>query len=396
MDRGNYEGTYAQAEVTGEGPFDYREMGARKDAALSGVDKNLCYPNISDINLGVMPGEPLVYRKGIKSETRGGAQRLHVFSSFNGSWFGRFETSELHRRTLGYAGCSKTQINYGEAQGGSYQTQTGLSWIKTGESAFNQNTGNEVIVAGDLVMLDMPPRNRIEWPLSGTGSKFVSPNNPSGGTPNGKFLMVTRPFNPMDFRGPLETYSALFNQSKTSSAVGGVRDISFAEFYKRTPNYPHTDLSCAQKGACSLLYGIFGIFMTVTEVLKPKNNEIPEIMESLFKDVKDPVVWECVNACLQENAFTSTAATNAKAVLNGISTKSIQSIESTLQSNARGLTTKDLTKLMCHDAIQNLFGANAEMAYEQNRWILGRAEKNSGPGQKLVVNVGAFSRPSSY
>lgn len=407
MDRGNYEGTYAQAEVTGEGPFDYREMGARKDSALSGIDKNACYPNVSDINLGVMPGEPLVYRKGIKTETRSGGQRLHVFSSFNGAWFGRYKTPENYRRKLGYAGCSKTQINYGDAPGGARQSQTGLAWIKTGETAFNQNTGNEVIVAGDLVYLDLPSFSRVDWPLSGTGSKFVSPNNPSGGTPNGKFLMVTRPFKPTDFRGPLETYSAMLNFNKTADAIGGIKNVSFADFKKQLPEFPHTELSCAQQGASALLFAIFGIYLNVHRTLKNSaaadaiqqdTSEVVKQLEDLglFTQNRNPVLQECVNACLLENAFSQGDRTKVLTDLEGMAPDKSTSAIASLMKNGSAATGPEMAKLMCHDALQDLLGANAEMAHEQNRWILGRAEKNSAPGQKLVVNVGAFTRPSSY
>jgi hypothetical protein len=145
------------------------------------------------------------------------------------------------------------------------------------------------------------------------------------------------------------------------------------------------------------VFGIFGIYFTVDAVLKSvTTNEKDLALGTLFSEGRSQLLLDCVNACLQENAFTSTAVTKAKGVLNNYSPKTIQSIESNLQSNPMNVNNGEMTKLMCHDAIQNLFGANAEMAYEQNRWILGRAEKNSGPGQKLVVNVGAFNRPSSY
>lgn len=406
MNSGNYEGTYSQSEVTGEGAFDYREMAARKDAALTGIDKNQCYPNVTDINLGVSPGEPLVYRLGVKGETRSGAQRLAVFSSFNGRWFGRYKTKELNRRTLAYAGCSKTQINYGQAQGGSSQTQTGLSWIKTGESAFNQNSGNECIIAGDLVYLDMPSTSPKDWPLSGSGSTFVSPNNPSGGMPVGKYIMVTRPYNPLDFHSPLETYAALMATTKASD-VPGVSDLSFDEFYQKTPGLPfEKTLSCAQQGSASLLFAIIGIWANVQRTLLAENVDTTDVMEVLvaefkiFDAAREPLARKCIDACLLQNTYGNKNRKDAidalEQIENGNAVLAANANPVQREAFAKARKNEKRMKMLCQDALQNLLGANAEMAYETNRWIIGRATKNSAPGQKLVVNVGAFTRPSSY
>jgi hypothetical protein len=55
----------------------------------------------------------------------------------------------------------------------------------------------------------------------------------------------------------------------------------------------------------------------------------------------------------------------------------------------------DAKKAIISSILPDLFGAFGELAYERNRWVIGRCEETSKPGDPLVVNLGAFAHPCS-
>lgn len=175
-----YSGIMVQSEVTDDGPFDLKEMQGRQAAALRGLDKQGTYPNVVPMNLGVIPGEILLTRKTVRSHRRSGGQKIAVFSSFNGYWHGRYKTKAGNMRTLQFAGISKNLYQMpgaevtGSARGTDYQTDSGISWLSSGAMTANRNTGPHVILAGDLVFLDMPDFAPI---VNQLGNAYPTPNN---------------------------------------------------------------------------------------------------------------------------------------------------------------------------------------------------------------------------
>jgi hypothetical protein len=175
-----YSGIMVQSEVTDDGPFDLKEMQGRQAAAQRGLDKNQTYPNVSPMNLGVIPGEMLVTRKVQRTHRRSGGQKLSVFSSLNGYWWGCYKTKAGNLRHLQFCGIAKNLYQMpgadltGTARGTDYQTDSGISWLSSGATTANRNTGPHVILAGDLVFLDMPDTVPI---VNQLGNAFPTPNN---------------------------------------------------------------------------------------------------------------------------------------------------------------------------------------------------------------------------
>ena len=200
-----YSAIMVQSEVTDDGPFDLKEMQGRQASALRGLDKNTTYPNVTPMNLGIIAGEIVLTRKVQRSHRRSGGQKLAVFSSFNGYWWGRYKTKAGNMRNLQFAGIAKNMYQMpgaemtGTARGADYQTDSGVSWLSSGAMSANRNTGPQVILAGDLVYLDMPDFTPI---VNQLGNAFPTPNNAGkkkqrrggrgGGAPPGGFVFFKK------------------------------------------------------------------------------------------------------------------------------------------------------------------------------------------------------------
>lgn len=400
MDKGNYMPYSTQAEVTDDGPFDKREMDERKEAALRGLDKSKTYPGAVDMNLGVLPSELLVYRKGPRNQSRSGNARVAVFSSFNGKNMSRWKTKDQAKRAHGVAGISHTlyQLDGADvsatAYGKGYQTDSGIVWSHSGKDQMGRNTGSETIFAGDLVYIDFPP-----FPGNLTGAYN---QNPSYGMPKAKLVLETKPFRAGEFHSQLETYSYLFKVSKSG---GGIVDMDISDLYKHQPGRPYEKTaSDCQLAAGSLWFGLFGIWARIQEAiidLRANGAVLPtdshaNIIATLnalgvFKNtINDRASAKtCVDAVLLDHTYGSADRTAAKQIF----------AQSHVALPTNPAKTTDLVTekcaIMCHDALKMIFMAQGEAAAEQNRWILGRALKTSEPGKDLVVDCGSYSRPCS-
>jgi hypothetical protein len=179
-----YSGIMIQSEVTDDGPFDLKEMQGRQAAALRGLDKTSTYPNVSPMNLGVIPGEMVVTRKATRTTRRSGGQKMAVFSSFNGYWWGRYKNKAGNMRVLQFCGIAKNMYQMagaeltGTARGNDYQTDSGIAWLSSGAMSANHNNGPHIIFAGDLVYLDMPDTAPI---VNQLGNAIPTPNNAGKG-----------------------------------------------------------------------------------------------------------------------------------------------------------------------------------------------------------------------
>ncbi len=356
-------GTYAQAEITGDGPFDEKEMRARKDVALRMVDKNNCYPNTSDDNLGTMPGDFLIARMPSRNEPATGGQKLAVFSSFNGFWWGRYTPSknevvrkEAVKRHLLPVGICKTQKNYGSASSagstGGNKTDNYLAWISSGKAQLLRNTGPECIMAGDLVCLDLPPMT----PQRSLNSNVITPYGASGhGMPNGKYVMITKRFCPFDFTDQITYMSLLWSTDSNDLQNPGIADLMTMGNYANMRNVskkmkdPKTkkDYTSSQIAAFMLFFSSFKI-------------------SGLNRDDTFKI-----------RLFGNNAASQAD------------------RNNFNGPGLSEDAKKELNDILPDIFGAFGELAYERNRWVIGRCEETSKPGDPLVVNLGAFAHPCS-
>lgn len=399
MDKGNYMPYSTQAEVTDDGPFDKREMDERKEAALRGLDKSKTYPGAVDMNLGVLPSELLVYRKGPRNQSRSGNARVAVFSSFNGKNMSRWKTKDQAKRAHGVAGISHTlyQLDGADvsatAYGKGYQTDSGIVWSHSGKDQMGRNTGSETIFAGDLVYIDFPP-----FPGNLTGAYN---QNPSYGMPKAKLVLETKPFRAGEFHSQLETYSYLFKVSKSG---GGIVDMDISDLYKHQPGRPYEKTaSDCQLAAGSLWFGLFGIWASIQEAIQRQGYVLTNATGGAVN-----TTLVLTNLGVFSNTLTTRA--NAKACLDAVF------LEHTYGSADRTLAKQTFVgshaplptnpakqvddvnvkcAIACHDALKMIFMAQGEAAAEQNRWILGRALKTSEPGKDLVVDCGSYSRPCS-
>lgn len=360
-------GTYAQAEITGDGPFDEKEMRARKDVALRMVDKDKCYPNTSDDNLGTMPGDFLIARMPSRNEPATGGQKLAVFSSFNGFWWGRYTSSqheavrkEAVKRHLLPVGICKTQKNYGSASSagstGGNKTDNYLAWISSGKAQLLRNTGPECIMAGDLVCLDLPPMT----PQRSLNSNVITPYGASGhGMPNGKYVMITKRFCPFDFTDQITYMSLLWSTRSDDPQNPGIADLIDnieVEYKNMKDPKKKKDYTSSQIAAFMLLKSIFSLSSFV------------KILESKLEDYKEKMGFAIFFGLNHANR------SQREFFINNIDKKD---------------------QKFHTDCLPDLFGAFGELAYERNRWVIGRCEETSKPGDPLVVNLGAFAHPCS-
>lgn len=86
-------------------------MMIRKQRIQRNEHVNDSYPNADDQNLGCVPGDILVYRRGLRNTTRSGAHTVAVFSSLNGEWYGRYASKDGWKRDHAIAGVCKTLYN---------------------------------------------------------------------------------------------------------------------------------------------------------------------------------------------------------------------------------------------------------------------------------------------
>lgn len=281
---GGYTRLDSQAETTGKGPFDLRNVLARKQMAARGENQSKCYPNADDINLGTIPGEFLVYKRALRNTSRSGARSVAVFSSFNGFWWGRYECTDAIKRDYAIAGVCKTLYNLpgapstASARGSDYQTDSGIAWLESGSISASRNTGTETIRAGQLVMLDLPPTSKQ---LSGSGSFFLSPNNPNGGMPLGKYVLVTRPFHAEDQVGHLMTISGLLRRSHSQQTSPGILNVPFADMHFANHRPGSSILSDNAKEAGTCYDYTYGVFFTVFEELLNKALTTPDLVTAL-------------------------------------------------------------------------------------------------------------------
>jgi hypothetical protein len=315
-------------------------------------------------------------------------------------------------RDLGFAGISKTLYTLpGESStNGDYQTYSGIAWLESGSVSIGRNTGNEVIPAGALVYLCMPPlqspmRNR-ELP---SGHSHISPNNAGSGMPTGKYVMMTKPFDPFDYSAQLQTCSALFLTSSAADHNPGILDMSFESLYTSGPRVKRN--SDAQQAAGALWFGIFGIFFGVLEelMLSPAANAIlmtrgtPRVRELTLPlmdimgvmktryDEKE-LALKCVHNVLLHDVHGSTNRTVALNVFKERNNTVFMADGKTLKTTA----SDDVRYArMRRDALTNIMGCEGNMAYERNRWVIGRAMHTAYPKQTLDIVIGDHNRPLS-
>lgn len=402
MDQGNYMPFSTQAEITDDGPFDRREIDERKEAALRGLDKSKTYPGAVDMNMGILPNELLLYRKGPRNQTRSGNARVAVFSSFNGKNMSRWKTIDQAKRSHGVAGISHSlyQLDGADvsatAYGKGYQTDSGIVWSHSGKDQMGRNTGNETIFAGDLVYIDFPP-----FPKDMDGAYN---QNPSYGMPKGKLVLVTKPFRAGEFHMQLETYNALFS---TSKEAGGLINMDFSDMYKHMPGRPYEKWnSDCQQASASLWFGLFGIWAGIQNAINNidgGNYQVGDHDQILATLTGLGVFATNTNArlnakrCLDEvflkHTFTQSARQSALTRFNTV--HNIAQLPRVPTSQLEDTDNAKKCAIMCHDALKMIFAAQGEAAAEQNRWVLGRALRTSEVGKDLVVDSGAHSRPCS-
>lgn len=420
MNNAGYSRLDSQNEITGSGPFDLKHIQQRKHNAGKGLTTK-SYPNPQNVNLGVMPGEILLYRKANATmATKSGAQKLAVFSSLNGWTWAPAKTIALAKRFLGFAGISKTLYTMpGEsAMNGDYQTDTGLAWLGSGSISVERNTGPCVIPAGSLVYIDLPslsPAMTNNRALPGS-SAHISPNNAGYGMANGKYVAVTKPFTPYESCSHLMSYSALFLTSKDSDYNPGTLDMPFEDLYMTSSRIKrNTD---AQQAAGALWFGVFGIFFGVLEELVQKNpqlildltanannnntvagrqNALRTLMRSMGVMASGPVNKEVAIKCMNNVMLHDTHSEMSRRLAqNAFKDRNISAFVNNSSTMLKDSTVDDVRYAkMRRDALTNIFVAEADAANETNRWIIGRAMHTSYPGNTLDINVGDHSRPLS-
>ena len=395
MKQPGYSGVTIQNEQTGSGPFDIKHIRQRQAHQSRGTASKTSYPNPTNENLNVLPGEIVIYRKSNAAmTTKHGSKKLAVFSSLNGYNYTNFIVSDLAMRQLGFAGISKTLYTLpGESQtNGTYQTDSGLAWLESGLITIRSNTGTKVINAGDLVCLKLPPPNTYH---------NLSPNTAGHGMAKGKYVMMTMPVDPFDFTAQLQTYSVLLLTSKSAKYTPGIVDMKLSDLYK--PANISKVNSNAQKAAAALFYGIIGIYFSVDEVIKENLGTSKETKELLLDSAvsatrtqKDLAI-RCVQQVLLHNVHSSTTR---QKLISDLQTKYGNTFDKgrlkPIGKSDLGDTLELQKMYLMKDALTNLFGAIGDASYEKNRWVIGKAQAQSHVGQALDINIGDFSRPMTF
>jgi hypothetical protein len=422
--KGGYTRLDSQAETTGKGPFDLRAIMIRKQMfqRSEGVDKS--YPNPDDVNLGCAPGEFLMFRKGLRTTSRSGARSIAVFSSLNGEWWGRYQTLDGWKRDHGIAGVNKTLYNLpgapstATASGSDYQTDSGLAWLESGSISASRNTGSETIEAGDLVVLDLPPTQNV---LSGTGSFYMSPNNPNGGMPLGKYVMVTRPYRAEDQLGHLMTISALLRRSHTLTPMPGVLGLSFnkAHFEHEPGRTGNSILNDSAQEAITCFHFSWGLFFAVFQELlsaaRDNSNNVADLLTAVMNAENDNaqhaalvnlfegIGVDNLNAStsnsnvsirvfeyvfLQHNALVSTRNKMMKKFKD-------RNGEATIKNMRAGNDAKHHYAFLTQSPLQGLYQSFARSAAHNDAYVVGRALSRCGPGETLDILVGCRTRPTN-
>lgn len=378
-----------QSEVTGQGPFDWRVIQARADFNKRNLQRNECYPGVSKENLGILRGEYLLARRHCQNTL---VKNVSVFSSLNGEWWGRHKGMGILKRHYEPIGMAKVDHHY-NTESRDYQNDNFVSWIASGSCKLNRNTGSQIIPAGSLVYLDFPstPLRNIRESKALTKQDVRSPNNPGAGMPNGKFVLVTKPFDPKDFSAQLETYALLFNRSK-GGPQRGISDLKFVDSYLKKDT-----LTSAQSASAALFYGIFGIWAAVHDVLKSKNlhnTPAKTVLENIgiFSRDKSDDAKACVKNVMLQHYGVGYAQIQKK----------FQEDHPAAFKDGKLMTLDEKSTIETQyaylhmDALSNIFGAIGEAAAEENRWIAGKCLEDSAPGKGLKLNIGNWSRPSTF
>jgi len=389
-----YSGIMIQSEVTDDGPFDLKEMEGRQASAQRGLDKINCYPNVNPMNLGVIAGEILVTRKAARAYRRSGGQKQAVFSSLNGYWFGRYKTKAGNMRTLAFAGIAKNMYQLpgadltGAAGATDYQTDSGIAWLSSGAMSANRNTGPHVIMAGDLVFLDMPDFYQIPQNFA-TGTHYT-PNNAVPGAPNGKIVLCTKPVSALTFGNLLEDACRLFSDTKNGN---GIADIRFYELYEKQPNRPNEKLlDDRQQAAAALWFGLWGIYEALRDEAGAANAAAPDY-EAPGTQARATAISAMKRVFC--NHLLSRPDRQTKKQLLQASFLTAFSQDGSLKAPEKNFG--DAAKVHLRiDALDNLMSAIGDMMHEQNRWIIGRALHTSHPGDTLDIEVGSFTRPYTH
>ena len=420
MDNPGYSRLDSQNEITFSGPFDNKHIQQRKHNAAKGLTQKT-YPNPVNANLGVMPGEILIYRKANSTlASKSGAQKLAVFSSFNGYSWAPAKTQQLAKRLLGFAAISKTlyTLDGESSMNGDYQTDSGLAGLESGSISIERNTGPFVIPAGSLVYLELPPMGpRMTDARTFPGpSAHISPNNAGYGMANGKYVMVTKPFSAYESCNHLMSYSALFMTQKDSEYNPGILDMPFEQLHMSSNRVArNTD---AQQAAGALWFGVFGIFFGVLEQLL---HNYPNVLANIFDNqagVSSPdqkqemlvqlmdrmgvmatrrdeksMAQDCINNVMLHDTHS---AMQRIAVENEFKTRNTTAFVNSNTVMLKDSPTNEVRYAkMRRCALNNIFIAEADAAAETNRWVIGRAMHTSYPGKTLDINIGDNSRPLS-
>jgi len=397
IDTPEYTGATPQAEVTGQGPYDQKLMDTRK-ALPSNVNRNECYPPGAEGSLIVLPGEPLLTRR---HEGKHLAKNIAVFSSLNGEWYGRHVTKALFMRHFSPVGVAKVKHNSDSR----YPNKSLISWIQSGSCKIRENTGNKIIPAGSLVCYDFPDlpldkviaRGGVNWKQYG--------GNPGGfGSANGKYTLITKPFDPTDFSAHLTAYAALFKANKKATLNPGIADMSFYEMYQKSSvgNMKND----AQRASGALFYAIFGIWATVERCMERKRaNGNPNVIRGdarqtleklgVFGPTKTQDAYDCVFSVMLQH---SGSMANVRKYTDAFRKAHSQAFKN--EKNLKNITDdKDIDVNLAYleqDALTNLFGAIGDATYEQSRWIAGMCTEDSAPHKGLMVNIGNQSKPTSF
>lgn len=419
MDQAGYTRVDSQNEITGSGPFDLKHIQQRKSNSQRGLTAKT-YPNPLNVNLGVLPGEVLLYRKAQATMmTKSGGQKLAVFSSLNGYTYAPHRTVHLAKRSLGFAGVSKTLYTLdGESQmNGSYQTSTGIAWLESGSISIERNTGPYPIPAGCLVYLEMPPMAPQYNPSAPNGS-MISPNNAGYGMANGKWVMQTLPFSPLHTCDQLMTYNALFLTSHDAEYNPGIGDSTIDHLLAPNQSSRSRRHADAAQAAGALYYGVFGIFFGVLEALVHDHEAlIGQFGTDAQNSGKQQAIINLMTAMgvMAENAADKGIALNCinnvmlSDVANAVNRRTVETNfknRNAAAFNMNSNTLKDPSRVgdekaavryahMRRGAVRNIFIAEADAACETNRWIIGRAMHTSHPGKTLDINIGDHNRPLS-
>lgn len=305
------------------------------------------------------------------------------------------------------------------ARGSDYQTDSGIAFLESGSISASRNTGSETINAGDLVILDLPPTN---LQLTGSGSMFMSPNNPNGGMPIGKYVMVTRPYHAEDQVGHLCTISALLRRSRTQQVQPGILGYSFNEIhYQHESGRPgNSILSDASLETAWTFQYAWGLWFAMFEEMLA-NDVIKSIVERAANaanntDAKRHAACvELFETLMVTRLDESTATTNPSFKIfdyvmqhhNARTNHRKKAMQDFERRNAAALDNK--TKQVLRDdkdlnhhyaqltraPLQGLYAAFARSAAFNDAWIIGRAINTALPGETLDLLVACRTRPSN-